>query len=1661
MPVFASTSRIWNAIPAAQQATQQILYARTSTTRDRINLRNGAAEAFDAVAWSVTRLQNRTAKTDVAVTIDRGNARLDSVVIYQSHTGELRWSLAGKPGEILSATRLSPDRQSALELPASGSVWQVRLPDAIAGAEQIRLVATPAPDSKPTHAPVLVVLPEARSFAGILEWSAPAKTTIQTNGLYPIREDAADRRHRPELPAAAPHLTTSYFRYRLPPNLIVQGLTSGRAEAFQHSAESLVLWSVLSGTRGMRDNHRAVFRLLPSDRRGEFAFRLDKSATVISTRLNGVSVDPVRSGETYVIQSLPVGVASVVEVRYWCASSAVGLRSSAEITAPYQTRPARDLRWYVAVPSNIQISDADTAAIVSETDTAPVWKRRLFGPLSSTSPHGVFNPLSRESWSRVLTLAKADEIPSGSADWAPTGWRIYTINGRHSEPRLTVELTDTARSRHWSWVGLLACFVLVRLFRRGRPPSRGAVAAWWFSLCLAAIWLVPPEFAEIAGGCLIGSFCAAVLPRRLSRRSEVPDLSVSGIPMGSTVSYPRVVSSLVLPAALALLTGVAAEAMQVPAEPPPAAPDPGAIVVPMGAPNGEVVYVHRRLLSRLRRDSDIRAPEYLLRAADYQIDSVTDRSADVIAKYDCVLFSSNAKIALPLKGAHLCGPTACRVNGRIHPVRRSESGDRLLLEIRSQQTDGLPARARNGAVGAAHLGGVSGHSRRATIELCLRVPIARPGQGRMLKFEIPRVLNGRVRARLIRGGLPVSMRGMATLQHDVGWFQQSVVARTGAVGSLDIREGSDPADDAADVSAQVDGVADVGGSAIQVKLRTQYRVSSGRVTSIAWNVPQNWILRHARLTNATAKPNPTTKPNPPTPLDFQIVKRSRRRRQLRIDLPEPKSQSFEVIAEFVVPMPNATGAIRLSVPQLHAGTRVKETRVRFGVGSSAEYKLSLSPADSGLLQPLDPRSLADFSKVFPSADMAFAVSGPVQLRGRLIRRSPQRHATQRNHLHVHRDRLDLRWTADIDVQKAPVFVHQLSVDPRLRIHSVSVIEDQAPRLASWSRTNNVVWLFLNSETSARQRIVVTGTMPARPGMKFRPPVISFLNATVAENILSVVRDRTVGVTTQNPGDSKPTGGEAAGGGPGTAIVGEYRIDGGPRLPEFRMRSRTETIRIERVTALRVDDSGVLSWEVAIKFGDLLPATAYAVRIPASMADLLTMDEADWILERREEAGDAVDWICRPRKADKMHPLVFRVHAVPRAEGVNDLPLPQSLDGALAVDVLTMTRGSRQLSVVSRASRSRLQQLPQWMQSRIANSGATIFRNRDRSGSWQLSHDAQPTVPRPRVPLMETTLWDRDGRTEFFVVDTQEMKLSWPTGLTTERVLVDGQPVDARPADSQTWTLRLPNGNSHHVRIDWRSDSTHSSWSVARIRRALPVPLSLPVETSLLSVQPARGATVVALAGLKKSDDASLLLEQLERLLDVALNASASLNVIDRAVSRAVETEQRLSRLLGAKASDSESIARFRSRYEEARRRLQTVKERIAAESDQRPIAFALRPASAGWDSSAIRGRVEMSGQETAVEYRSLSPQLVSVVLAAGIVIVFLPFFRRVVGLQLGERLAGREPISWMLLGLFWFFFLAPAGIGLVLLGVAGWKAVRNRIRARQVGNVVQLFERAG
>ncbi|MCH8828950.1 MAG: hypothetical protein IID45_05170 [Planctomycetes bacterium] len=831
---------------------------------------------------------------------------------------------------------------------------------------------------------------------------------------------------------------------------------------------------------------------------------------------------------------------------------------------------------------------------------------------------------------------------------------------------------------------------------------------------------------------------------------------------------------------------------------------------------------------------------------------------------------------------------------------------------------------------------------------------------------------------------------------------------------------------------------------------------------------------------------------------MQRIPRNGGNSQLVIELAEAHEKPFVLEAVLIRPRRNSAGkdSGRINVPLLdilresrgngRSQTRPKQSAVQLvGISAGAEFELSLKTFAAKALAPIavkdfNPGANPPFGLKPPA--FAFRMTRPTTLVVNLKPRIPQRQVRQSQIGRIRRGRLEWKLTAMVETSSAPAYDHRISVDPRLRIREITVLEDQAPRLVRWSRIGDKVILFLSDQTTDSQTVSITAGMPIPESGLTRLPTIRFLNADTRESHLSLYRDDDVGVEIAEIGHWKQAKFPAAQFLPdtGSRLLGTYssHVKGsshvnGP-MPEIRTVRRNRRIRVDSVYRLHQQTGDSWALTAVFRFSQTSsPATPVRLHLPREWAENARIESENLRVESHRNADGSRDVTLhaqQPSSSAEMVSVTCTVHR-PRQRQWS-LPEIRIDDAVLRENYFLLLTESEQFSVSSPAVSRLPASFPQWAVAVLPQQTDASMRGFFQKGSsdWSLTtRTARKTSPQPFIALMETHTWivsdeRENGRTAMLLLGRWKdpFAVSLPDGVTVRAVVVNGESFRPGSPSQNRLAVKIDPARSEQIVVlHWTRERTAPVWWPQRTTVPFPSPVGVVVKRSLASLVCPRGYYLFATDRLEKHDGFQHRLERLEGLLEACRLVLQHENRRPALWENTQQSFRNVQRELAARRQidndvDSATSARLEradKSYQKLLRSLQRLpipSRLVGADSASGNLAFSL-PISPD-EGSVIHGRFSPSEQtleELDASFWVVDARLVSWLIALGLFLLIVLFLRRLLKPDTAELLALREPLAWVALGLVWWFCLTPGFVGMLFILAAGGRAVYLRFHPHE------------
>jgi hypothetical protein len=646
-------------------------------------------------------------------------------------------------------------------------------------------------------------------------------------------------------------------------------------------------------------------------------------------------------------------------------------------------------------------------------------------------PSGRFR--SALDWLRPGAPATAAAEPLLAPDQARTAWTEWEPLAGEDGDALRV-----VRAEFVTAAGLaLAALLALVLWRWPRPAGRGRfgfVLLWLALAGLGVLWL-PAGVQGLAWWPLLAGCGLALLwfLRSVTRDLAAPPAKARAAGSGVTAA-----------AAVAVLIAVGRGGPAAPLV--PAAPYPVLLLpAPPDAPEKQMVLVPPALLERLAeltRPPAPAGPGAVLVSAAYD-GKLAGGAAEFTAVFEAQALADEARLALPLDGVQLFGD--------------------VLLDGARTLPAALPAPQAGYALPVTGQG-------RHKVELRFRVPVAAAGEGREVRFAVPRLAQSRLALTVPAGATAVLAQAKHGMQGVTpGAAGVRLEAELGAVRDLHLswrQEASPPRP--ARVRFQEAYLWDLRPDACTLTALLRYRIEQGAVKSLAVDLPPELEVRAAEA-------------RPPARLRDWRVSAEGGRRALRLDFHAPVSGDAEVILELVpgAPLP---ARVRLPLPTPR-GQPLAEGHVAYSargleVARPDLLRVTGIDLDRARFAPFWPASSRPGPRSLTYAATFRREGGQPPVLGLHLRPAPTPvEARQDVSLRVGRTQADLQATLEL---KAPAGDLALVECELHSARPLTVARVAGPDVRSWSQSGNRLLVWLQAATGATT-LEVAGWVPLAAG----------------------------------------------------------------------------------------------------------------------------------------------------------------------------------------------------------------------------------------------------------------------------------------------------------------------------------------------------------------------------------------------------------------------------------------------------------------------------------------------------------------------------------------------------------------------------------------------------
>jgi hypothetical protein len=1404
------------------------------------------------------------------------------------------------------------------------------------------------------------------------------------------------------------------------------------------------------------DAHVFSLRAAQAARVGRLEFELPAPAELVSVRMNGVRTEPERDQRRFRLPAIPQGGLQSLEIQYRVPSDRDFLRNRQSIPVPRVEAPVLGFRWLFAFPPDARLTEEPSGLRLLQPLEPTPWSRRLFGPLGRDESAQWFNPFSQRAWEDLWTPREVRAADENTTDtlFAPPGWRVREAVAATLPAEINWLTWSGHQVRVLAWIGMLLSLSVGCLLRVRQVKPRVQIAAFWLGLCGVGVVLSAPVYAEALGGCFVGAVISVLIPRRMLMSYANQQAAAVRGAFEPTVMFQRVGGALLVSASI-LSSAFAAydpPVLRDSATPPRELFD---VLIPVDNPNAvkqdqirpsdklPLAFVPKALLQRWReRRIEQAEPMSLIESARYEVDW---NDSSVRAEFLVHRLHPREPLTLrfPFATVPLAGANACTVDGQPRPVMVNPTRDALLLE--------LPA--------LSELGG-----RTHRVVFSLLPPIKLDDNPQRVKLDVPLVLASHIVVKSAADATLESPNRRGESQGslaDGAWTAQLGKRRDWSLELL--RPGTSQPRNAAEVKADVSCFAELTPTALRQRYRVRYSVSSGELQDVTWLLPRGTLLRDGDVDADKL-------------LQWSLEPQADGRQRLILEFREPQTGEFVVDVTGLQPPLGTAEHPHWEPWTIDGNGTVSGTKkLALGVASLAGFKVSPPAVDVDRIGTL---SEATFVKSWGMAaltrqpQVTLQLLAPAKLEFTVAALAPQRKVRQELLLKIGRQAFEWALYAEVATADSPAFQHQVTVAPHFRANEVSITEDEAERLVSWSQHDQKLSLFLRDSTTGIQNVVLQGRDAVPPDGRLAIPTHWFADAELAEFSLRVTHDpswqvelfddKQQALSPAEPGSPAPDQTELS--------LGKYRAD--PKAISLNVRLTPHQPAGHAAGWTQISqESNAWSWRHVERFLDEDQITA-RLFWPTAWSTNGTMKLSPSLKElARRPLPDGIELTVQslPEIAGPREVLFESQPATPSA--VPSLPLrvapPLSLDVAERTQHWMLSDQLLSWLPTSTAAETRpfdaATKLPEQLP-RTPTAAQTKWLSLPNAALLELTPPAPAAAPpTPQLPWMETTVWVADGaitqgRTWLLLQPQglREFVLDRPDDVRWVAAFVGDRPCQLRPGEDENQQLSLddlPNESVVWLSVYWRIESAQRDRFVTRRDAHLP----MPAEASLrplrhdLTLISSGHSDLSSTRGARRIQDWDARLARAEQIFRALPTYPTALNdslrrLWELAESDLVEARQAIEKQLSVGQVGTAPSESSQSRLQAVLADAAAVRSRLSLPTP----ASVPAPAPELWTSDAWR---DVPNSWSALADLDQSARLAVIVLdrrwltwmiALLAAVVVIPLFRSWLRWQTGDWLARHPSLAWASLGLIWWTCLAPSLIGLGLPIVGMLTAIRQR-----------------
>ncbi len=1600
------------------------------------------------------------------------------VLIYFNNTSPLLdWSIENQTEVPIQAELIPQNQLVEYNIPPGGELWKISFLSPVQGTFVLKTSRERAFSQESPDLSLATIL-NSKSFTGTI---SAVKETFDSHEI--ISDGAIELSTLHDIPGLPKGQVTNnkqikQWSFQSPDDKIT---LRSRTLASLNSVSQLAILelnSVIHESNTNKNFHTATLKFPELSNQSSLEFTLPANAQLVSILLNDKIIRENKTGDlTWKISGIHSKSNQLIQIRYKTGSSDKGIVTNHKIPIPiFDGITIEQLVWKVSVSDKINIYSYSKGLFLESAPRTVRWTERLFGPLGRSRTGYIFNPLYLEDWKALFfntrNISQDRSLVEQQDNPRTHAWLIHSAKGFSYPKNLKLQTWNYQFISNLAWIGMGLSLILGIHIRSKEYRFRRISGYLWYTIISAISILSVPWIAFPAGGMLCGSIFAILIPRKYLKSRVKPSPSEE-IPMGSTVSYHQITGSLILLISLFLPATLSAQKnketiLRTSSENSKSIPVKNQsidVLIPEGNNTlfkSPLIYLRKADLNHLRSSQQLVPPDYLIKSGHYICSVKNNKIGMVNAIYQIELSNHDKTLAIeiPISNVSLGGDHPCQVNGKDYPITLSKDRNKYIILINGSEINIKKKSTTDN----------KGDQKNLYTNITVKLSM----------FPLPDISNNSDKYGMKIPKLPSSVFEIVQQKKQPAYF---IVTNNKNVRISKLSEKTEKAN-----IAWLDEI-----RLMNLNDRTNSQITSPLNYSVASNIQiYPTFLKYDYEIAYKTIPSNVKSLRWALPGEMHIIKitgncefdysisHGQTENNISITLNEPiqDNPEFKIECSFPYVLENEILSIpvkpihHLSDNGLKKKTNTRYVGIRSYPGTVIEMIKTNKVTATEVIKSDFP-NVFDNNRINPASEMILSINSSTEIPLKITSSPILKNADINYEFTINSKDINSTYQINLQINEKsiPVFQHKLKIDPRLKINSISVEEDQANRLLKWTRVDDDITIFLNKNTKGTQQITLVGSVPYDSGKRLKLPDILFKNTIVNkrevviyqnQNFQKHVRIETIrsGAPTDISKDNiyllKPL------------LIHESSLNPDDNLPVIHVLDSITLPEIESFTQIDDSEEGIFEITSWIRFHSIehpISRLNFQIDHILSMSDL-SFQCSNAYLKNTANNNNLIDIFMIPKKGD-LKELILTIKYKISSSKDQDFFLPEYH----FPDYENQNHFLKQLNdllftinITNSKTVSSLNKSPILEFVGALNPGTNLYQFNNFKNIVIRKKINPFKENNNQVILSDTRIWITPNQSLqgsmilIFYSSMNEISLAWPDNIVMTSLTVNGlQQSIPNIVANQTKIPIAPLKTHQTILINWNSKTKSPDHLFHLQNQKFPEPIGMDVHKNLITLIPTKKTSIIPSTGIIHSTRGSHIISWIESILKTYQVAfSSSVFPMDnwtefvRQVDNLNHSILNHNKFSTVTQIDNHSRLKLKSLTQQIMILNDKVKSRNLEES---PVVIA-SPYIPGFEwttelpSNAVFGKRSVDSNSGQIQFWCISRNMINAILAFLFCGICLFFSKQVFAFRIGDKLENRSGYCWTLAGLFFWFCLRFSFLGLCLTLIGIFIIIQQEIGIR-------------